>query len=86
MVGVFNVGLLFVDLFGVRVDEFFILGFRSGLECKICLNFMFFGKKIVSLRVDWKDFIKIKELFCGFLFNCYIVCLFVFGLNVFFLS
>lgn len=71
-----------VDLPGVRADEFPLSGHRSALECKTCLNLMLFGKKTASSRADRKDFTKTKESLCGLLFNCYIVCLFVFGSNI----
>ena len=71
---------------GARADGFSLSGPRSGLECKTCLNLMLFGKKAASSRADRKDFSKTKESLCGLIFNCYVVCLFVFGSNVPFLS
>ncbi|XP_020613848.1 uncharacterized protein LOC110052063 [Orbicella faveolata] len=80
--GVSNVGSSPVDLPGTRAHELPLSGTRSGLECKTCLNLMLFGKKTASSRADRKDFTKTKESLCGLLFNCYVVCLFVFGSNV----
>lgn len=66
-----------------------VSGTKNALECKACLNLMLFDKnmkKKASSHAVSKDSTKTKESLCGILFNCYVVCLFVFGSNVPFAS
>ncbi|XP_078362919.1 uncharacterized protein LOC144647051 [Oculina patagonica] len=76
-----------VNMPGVKDGLVSVSGTKNAFECKACSNLMLlFGKKKASPRADQKDSTRTKESLCGILFNCYVVCLFVFGSNVPFAS
>ncbi|KAJ7387430.1 hypothetical protein OS493_004427 [Desmophyllum pertusum] len=67
-----------------RVKDEFSAWVKSGLECQTveelpCLNQVVIG---TAEKTGRKDSTKTKESLCGILFNCYVLCLFIFGSNV----
>lgn len=58
---------------------------RNASDCKIC-KLLSFAKMKASPRTGQEDVTRTKEKLCGIAFNCYVVCLFVFGSNVPFAS
>lgn len=83
--GITKTGLSLASTSAIKEEAMSLSRTRNAPDCTIC-QLVSFGKMKARSRTGQEDFTRTKEKLCGIAFNCYVVCLFVFGSNVPFAS